>query len=398
MRAAAAIAQQPDWRDALASLTAQMAPLSEGGAVDVAFLFASSQYADEFSQLAREVHRTVGARILLGCSGYGVIGPSREIEALPALALLAFSLPDATLYPGRLTEAAIEACAGPEDWQRLMGARPGDVNAWFLFVDPFTMDAERLLAGLSDAYPGTPLVGGLASGDPRQRGTHVFLDSTVYDTGAVALGLGGRYGVRTIVSQGCAPIGEAWTITGVRDHIIETIGQRPAYEVLVDTVRALSPEIRQRARWNLFVGLAMNEYRDEFRRGDFLIRNIVGADPERGLLAVGALPRVGQTIQFQLRDPAAADEDLRALLAAAKQELGEQQPVAALLCSCNGRGIGLFGSPDHDARTVAEFLGPVPLAGFFCNGEIGPVGGTNFLHGYTASLALIVPVKPNERN
>jgi small ligand-binding sensory domain FIST len=252
-------------------------------------------------------------------------------------------------------------------------------------------DPDRLLHILSDAYPGKPVVGGLASGDPRVRRTHLFLNERVYGEGAIAVALGGAYTVRTVVSQGCEPIGEAWTITGAEGHIIETIGQKPAYKVLVETLRALPPAMQWRAQRNVFVGLAMDEYRDEFRRGDFLIRNLMGADPERGALAVGAYPRVGQTVQFQLRDPQAADEDLRQLLASAKEELGDGSPVGALLCVCNGRGTGLFGKPDHDATLLAETFGEMPVAGLFCNGEIGPVGQRNFLHGYTASIALIVP-------
>ena len=332
----------------------------------------------------------------MGCSGRGVISAGKEIEGEPALALLALSLPGAELTAVHLNQEDLERCRTPQDWHRLTGVAPGGTSAWLLFADPFTMDAEALVDGLSAGYPGTPLVGGLASGDPRLRGTHLFLNGEVYDHGAVALALGGPYTVRTIVSQGAAPIGETWTITGARGHIIETIAQRPAYQVLVDTLRALPAEMQQRAQRNLLVGLAMDERRSEFRRGDFLIRNLTGIDPERGTLAVGALPRVGQTLQFQLRDPDAADEDLRELLERARKELGARQPVGALLCSCNGRGVGLFGTPDHDARTLADLLGPIPVTGFFCNGEIGPVGERNFLHGFTASIALIIPEEPGQ--
>jgi small ligand-binding sensory domain FIST len=155
-------------------------------------------------------------------------------------------------------------------------------------------------------------------------------------------------------------------------------------------VRNLPIEMHQRARGNLLIGLAMNEYKDEFNRGDFLVRNLLAADGEKGVLAVGALPRIGQTIQFQLRDSTAADEDLRQMLEKTKEGLSAE-PLGALLCSCNGRGQGLFGMPDHDASAIAEQLGPIPLAGFFCNGEIGPVGSQNFLHSYTASIVLITP-------
>ncbi len=244
----------------------------------------------------------------------------------------------------------------------------------------------------STFFPGTPLVGGLASGHPRRQATYIFIDDRVVGQGAVALAISGAYTVKTVVSQGCAPIGETWTITAATDNRIETIGFRPAVEVLMDTFEALPMAMQDRASRNLLVGLAMNEYQDEFGRGDFLIRNIAGIDRESGIIAIHALPRVGQTIQFQVRDPDAADEDLHELLLRAKMDLGDQQAVGALLCCCNGRGVGLFGAPDHDINVIEELMSGMPVAGFFCNGEIGPVGGKNFLHGFTASMALIVPV------
>ena len=391
MTTGAAVARHPDWRDALADLIGQIPLLAGEDEVHLALLFASSEYREEFPDLVARARQLTGARLLVGCSGQGVIGASKEIEGEPALALLAFSLPGAELTAVHLTQEELESCRTPQDWHRLTAVAPEDASAWLLFADPFTLDAEALLEGLSAGYPGTPLVGGLASGDPRLRATHLFLNGEVYDRGAVALALGGPYTVRTIVSQGAAPIGDTWTITGAQGHIIETIAQRPAYQVLVDTLRALPPAMQRRAQGNLLVGLAMDEQRGEFRRGDFLIRNLMEVNEERGTLTVGALPRVGQTIQFQLRDPDAADEDLRELLERARKELGARRPVGALLCSCNGRGVGLFGTPDHDARTLVDLLGPIAVAGFFCNGEIGPVGEHNFLHGFTASIALVIP-------
>jgi small ligand-binding sensory domain FIST len=390
MRAAAAIGEQGTWEAALAQALSRMSLGSGEGAADVVFLFAGPAYADGFPDLVASVRRRTGARVLLGCSGQGVIGPSREIEGQPALSLLAFSLPDAVLRPVRITQDTLERCRRAEDWHEVTGVRPDELTAWILFADPFTLDADGLLAAWADAYPNTPVVGGLASGDLRSRRTHVFLGEQVFDRGAVALALGGPYEVHAIVSQGCTPIGEPWTITGAAGNVIEAIAGRRAYQVLLDTVQALPADLQQRARGNLFVGLAMDENREELHRGDFLIRNFLAADADAGTLTVGAIPRSGQTLQFQLRDRTAADEDLRALLESAREELGGREPIAGLLCSCNGRGVGLFGAPDHDAQAVAERLGPIPLAGFFCNGEVGPVGPRNFLHGYTASLALIL--------
>jgi small ligand-binding sensory domain FIST len=390
MRAAVAIGQQPTWQDALAEATSQMPIVPSGETIDLTFLFASSAYAEGFPELVASARRATGARLLIGCSSQGIIGTGREVEGQPALALLTFSLPGAVLRPVRLAQGTLEQCSGPEAWHGMTRVPPDDATAWFLFADPFTLDAEGLLVAWSGAYPGTPVVGGMASGDVRLRRTHVFLNDEVYEDGAVAMALGGSYGVRTIVSQGCTPIGKTWTITGATGNVIDTIAQRPAYQVLLETVQALPREVQQRARGNLFVGLAMDEYREELHRGDFLIRNILGADAESGTVTVGAIPRTGQTVQFQLRDRVAADEDLRELLEAAKADLRGPEPIGALLCSCNGRGIGLFGTPDHDARAVADRLGPIPLAGFFCNGEVGPVGSQNFLHGYTASIALVV--------
>ena len=390
MKAAAAIAQHHDWREALAEALAQASIGEEP--VDLAVLFASAEYEAGLSEMIAQAQRALKARVLIGCSGQGIIGPAKEVEGEPALAIMALSLPEAVLTPMHLTQGDLEACESAEDIRRLAEVPQGEARAWFLFADPFSIDAERLLDALSGAYPGTPLMGGMASGNPQVRRTHLFLNGQVFEEGAVALALGGPLSIRSIVSQGCNPIGRPWTITGAEGQIIQSIGGRPALDVLLETLRGLPSDLQERAQSNLLVGLAMDEYRDDFGRGDFLIRNLLSADRESGAIAVSALPREGQTIQFQLRDAAAADEDLRLLLEAEKATLQGEESLAALLWSCNGRGQGLFGSPDHDAKAIADILGPIPLAGFFCNGEIGPVGSKNFLHGFTASMALFTSV------
>jgi small ligand-binding sensory domain FIST len=206
----------------------------------------------------------------------------------------------------------------------------------------------------------------------------------------VAVSFGGKVRVASVISQGCTPIGETWTITKAEQNIIHQIGNRPAYQVLLETFNSLPPEEQSKARGNLFIGLVVNEYLDEFHRGDFLIRNLIGADPKSGSIAVGTLPRPGQTMQFQRRDARAATDDMAALLERMGQTLNGARIYGGCLCSCNGRGYRLFGYRNHDANLVQSRLGPFGLTGFFCNGEIGPVGERNFLHGYTASLALFL--------
>ncbi len=387
MSATAAIATGGE---AMGTLHRALQEIGDRTEPDLVLLFASSTFAADFPAMVRETRRWTGTRTLAGCSGQAIIGRDREVEGEAAVSLLAFSGADAWFQAAHVRQEDLELTSGADAWRLRAGIPADDPRGWLLFADPFTTDVEALVARIEDAYPGTPVVGGMASGEARARKTHLFLDDQVFTEGAIALAVGGAYAVRTVVSQGAEPIGETWTITGAHHNHIETIGNRPAYEVLVETVRALGPEQQFRARTNLLVGLAMDERRDLFLRGDFLIRNLTGADADSGSLAICAIPRVGQTLQFQVRDADAADDELRQLLVRTRERLGEQTAEAALVCTCNGRGKGLFGTPDHDAGLVAEILDGVPAAGFFCNGEIGPVGRKTFVHGFTATIGLLV--------
>jgi len=328
--------------------------------------------------------------LLAGCSGKNLIADTHEIEEDAGLALALYALPDAELTAVRFTQEDVEAAEDAGYWHSHTGVSPAQSNGWLVFADPFHMDCEAWLRNWSEAYPKTPVLGGLASGDPRDTASQVYLNHEVFEDGGIAISFGGGVALASVISQGCTPIGETWTLTKVEQNLIHQIGNRPAYQVLAETFNALPVDEQKQSRGNLFVGLAMNEYLEDFHRGDFLIRNLLGADPQSGIVAIGALPRLGQTIQFQRRDAEAANEDMRALLDRARKKLATATIYGGCLCSCNGRGRGLFNAPDHDARMVQDLLGPMGVAGFFCNGEIGPVGEKNFLHGYTASLALFV--------
>lgn len=328
--------------------------------------------------------------LLAGCSSATLIANDEEVEDADGLVLALYHLPGVELRGLHFTQEEIEEANGPGYWHLETGVTADDTNGWLTFADPFHLDLEAWLKQWNDAYAPLPIVGGLASGDFTERATQVYLNGDVFEEGGVAIAVGGAVRLAGVVSQGCTPIGETWTITEAEKNFIHQIGNRPAYRVLLDTFNALSDADKTKTRNNLFVGLVINEYLEEFHRGDFLIRNLLGVDPSNGTLAIGALPRAGQTVQFQRRDAAAATEDMAELLARARNQLGGQPIYGGVLCCCNGRGTGLFGEPDHDASLVQERLGPLGLSGFFCNGEIGPVGEKNFLHGYTASLALFV--------
>lgn len=385
--AAAAIAEGLDPLAALDSAIAAVRERLGDARPELAMLFAGPAYAHAYGELVAAAHTRLGARILIGCSGEGVIGPRREVERMPALSLLAHVLPDAQF---RVAHLAPGVAGGPADALReaiAAIAGPG-VRGWLVLADPHTTDVETLAASLEAAAPNVPVLGGMASS--LGQGTHVFLNGVAYDEGAVVLAVTSPYAVRPVVSQGASPIGKTWTITGVRENLVETIAGRPAQEVLAETLHGLPPATLERVRTGLLVGLAMNEYRDDFSRGDFLIRNLLGYDPETGALAVSAYPRAGQTIQFQFRDAQAASEDLRLRLADARAASAGSEPIAALLCTCNGRGSRMFGPGDHDAVALDEAFPGLPVGGLFCAGEIGTVGNRTFLHGFTASIGLLV--------
>jgi len=334
----------------------------------------------------------VHARIplLAGCSSTGLIAGAQEIEGASGFVLALYSLPGAELKGFHFTQKQVEEANGTAYWHLETGVEPSHTNGWLAFVDPFHLDVEGWIRSWNEAYAPLPVCGGLASGAVPEPLTQVYLDSELFEDGGVAVSVGGDVALTGVISQGCTPIGETWTLTGVQRNLIHHIGNRPAYAVLAETFQKLPPDEQRKAQGNLLIGLVVNEYLEDFHRGDFLVRNLIGADPRSGVLAVGALPRTGQTMQFQRRDAAAATEDMNELLGRAKKKLAGTPIYGGCLCCCNGRGKHLFHQPNHDAEFVQKQLGQFGLAGFFCNGEIGPIGEKSFLHSYTASLALFV--------
>lgn len=361
------------------------------GRADLALVFVAAPLMPHAADIIEIVQVHARARILMGCSGSGVISNAREVENGAAISFALLRAPGAEFTARHFTAADIEAANGPRWWHARSGVDPESTGGWLVLADPFSLDAEAWLQEWNEAYPGVTTVGGLAGGAADAAQSQLFLNQDVHTDGAIALSVSGTLSLESLVSQGCRPIGRPWTVTAAERNLVQRIGNLPALTVLQETFDELPAEDKARAGGNIFVGLALNEYQEEHRRGDFLVRNLLAADPQSGIVAVGTRVRVGQTLQFQFRDGAAAAEDLSSLLSSAEERLAGREVFAACLCSCAGRGNRLFGEPHHDARQVHEGFGrDLPLAGFFCNGEIGPVGGRAFLHGYTAAVALFV--------
>lgn len=381
-----ALATDVDWRAAVRSAASRVrAGLM--GACDLAVVFVTELYPGlEPGAIASELRAELPCRFLIGCNSSGVISGDREVEMEPGVTVMGMTLPDVRITPFSLNPADA-AAAEPSRLLQSLDIYPTDRPKFLIFADPMTCDIERVVRLFNDAYPGSPVVGGLASGLAIGRPNWLLLGDDAMTQGAAGVALSGPLEFDIVVAQGCRPIGMPLTVTKAEGHILYELGGKPPLDVLREVIRALSPEDQELARQSLFAGVVMNEYRPEFRRGDFLIRNLMGYDAETGALMVGANLHVGQTLQFQLRDARTSDEDLRAHLADLEPDVGRTR--GALLISCCGRGRGLYGQPHHDSSVVQALRGPVPLAGFFANGEIGPVGQTNYIHGYTSSLAFI---------
>jgi small ligand-binding sensory domain FIST len=272
----------------------------------------------------------------------------------------------------------------PESWP------PGAVL--LALGDPYSFPVELLLQRVAEEHPHVPVIGGMASA-ASQPGENVLISGgEVFHSGCVAVLVSGPIRIRTLVSQGCRPIGQHYVVTKAERNVIQQLGGVPAFQRLVEVYQTLATSEQAMVRRGLHVGRVVTEYQDRFEQGDFLVRNVVGIDEQSGAIAIGDYIRPGQTVQFHIRDADTADGELRQLLSQISRE--PMAPAGALLFTCNGRGTHLFPEPHHDAAAIARAWGPIPLAGFFAAGELGPIGGQNFLHGFTASLALFEPEPP----
>src|SRR5215217_1628880 len=381
---AAALSRNADTEAAARDLTDDIRTKLGAAPVDMACVFLSSHHVDRAELLVRTLSDTLRPRLMIGCTGEGILAGREELETAPAVTLWTASLPHVTLEPFRLTFSPTEDKFNLSGWPE-----PGltEDATFLLFADPFTTPMQEVLALLEERYPGTAALGGLAGGGQDAGENRLIYQNRVYKHGLVGVRLSGPLVIRPIISQGCRPIGDRYIVTKAEHNVIQELGGAPALERLQTVFESLDGEDRRRAHRALHIGIVLNEHRNHFERGDFLVRNLVGADQATGAVAIGDVVQEGQTVQFHLRDAQSASEDLNLLLAA-DRATHDNAPLGALVFSCCGRGQGLFGRLNHDAEAVTDRLGSIPVGGFFAQGEIGPVGGRNFLHGYTASMAL----------
>ncbi|AKG23686.1 FIST signal transduction protein [Calothrix sp. 336/3] len=397
------MADQMQWANALSnrpSLEAAVTDVVEravkslAAPADLGIVFISSAFTSEYSRLLPLLAEKLNVPVLLGCSGGGIVGTTlggetQELEAEPALSLTLAHLPGVNIHPFYLEADDLpDLDSSPDNWVNLIGVPVTPTPQFILFSGSFASGIADLLQGLDFAYPGSVTIGGQASGNSGGR-IALFHQNRLYREGVAGVALSGNIVLETIVAQGCRPIGQPFQVTkGDRNIILELDEQVPLV-VLRNLIASLDEEDKNLAQHSLFIGLAMDEFKMSLQQGDFLIRQILGVDPSGGAIAIGDYVRSGQRLQFHLRDAKASAEDLEILLQRYQlQHQSSASAIGALMFACLGRGESLYGEANFDSQLFQRYLHNIPLGGFFCGGEIGPVSGSTFLHGYTSVFGI----------
>jgi small ligand-binding sensory domain FIST len=362
----------------------------EGRRPDALFVFVSPHHSESYDEILGRIHSELKPRHLIGCSGGGVIGAGQEIEDEPGLSLTAALLPGVKIGTFSLSDADLpDADAAPAAWEAALQAKASEDPHFLMLVSPFMGKAEDLLAGLDYAFPKSHKIGGIASGLRGIGERTMFMGQGRVSDGAVVMTLSGDIRLDTLVAQGCRGVGNVYTITECDSNMLVELDGKPALKVLTEIYEAASPADRILMNRSLFVGLITDPLIAwPPKHGDFLIRNVMGIDAAKRSIAVGAELRQGQAIRFHLRDAEAATEDLKSVLETHQRNGGDSAVAGALLFTCMGRGEGMFGKADHDSLLFKEKFGDVAIGGFFCNGEIGPVGSNTYIHGFTSSFGI----------
>ncbi|MEE9248345.1 MAG: FIST N-terminal domain-containing protein [Dehalococcoidia bacterium] len=397
MKWASAISENLSLRSAIGRCAEEVISELDTDTPDLLLAFVSSSHRDEYDDVPGLISDAVKVGHLIGCSGGGVIGNGVEVENRPAFAMTGAHLPGVDMSLFHVEEGDLPSLDdSPSAWEDLVQVSAQDRPHFVVLPDPFTISADSLILGLDYAFSDSVKIGGLASGGMRPGTNALFLDGKVYRSGAVGLAMHGNIRVDTIVAQGCRPIGQPLIVTKCQGNVLQELDEGKPLEVLRRVFDGSNEHDQGLINTALHVGVVMDPLKAEFGPGDFLIRNVMGLHQETGALVVGEILREGQVVQFHVRDARTAEEDLNTLMERYVMERDSVNPSGALLFSCLGRGENLFGRPNHDSDAFLEKVSRVPLTGFFCNGEIGQVGGTTFLHGFTSSFAMFTPSNDEE--
>ena len=387
-----AISQKEDLLAALDEVSQDLHKGLRGDPASLLFVFPSQHHLFDYGRILPRLKENLDRVPAVGCSAHGVIGSHLELERSPGLSAIAAHLPGVEISTRHLGRSDLPPLDGsPQPWRDLIGVDPQLHPDFIVLADPFSIEVQQLLTGIDYAYPQSTVVGGLASGAQGPRGNALFRGDTIHRSGAIVTALWGNVKMDALVAQGCRPIGQPARVTDCDGHLLTGIDEQSPTKYLASLYETLDEDTQGLVRKSLHVGVIVDELREEIGPGDFLVRNILGMHQETGVVAVGSDLRCGQTVQFHVRDRATADQELSDQLARYQRTHAADQVAGALQFSCLGRGQSFADTTNHDLGLVQEAIGPLPVAGFFGNGEIGPVGQTTHLHGYTTVLGLLHP-------
>ncbi|HUR86572.1 MAG TPA: FIST N-terminal domain-containing protein [Solirubrobacteraceae bacterium] len=382
VRIACGLCTAADPRSGAIEAAAKAAAGLAGRDIDLAVVFASGAHLADPEATLEGVHDELAPEVLIGCGAGGVVGDGREIEGGTAVAVWAAAFDDGVVSTFHAEVTEVEdglAVSGVPDLRGAGGA--------ILLPDPYSFPTDAVLAEVNGRAPGVPVLGGVSSARTIRGEAALFLGEEVVAGGAIGVRFDGIE-VLPCVSQGATPIGPELTITAGEGRVIHELAGRPALESLRAVIEELGDAEREILAEGMLLGIVVEQGQPDYVHGDFLVRSVLGGDPEHGTIAIGAPISAGQVVRVHARDAGSADRDLREALGLRRQALGSDEPAGALMFTCNGRGRRMFGVADHDANALTAELGAIPMAGFFAAGEIGPVGGESFLHGFTATVAV----------
>jgi len=385
------------YKEVVADLARELTSRLDGKKTDFLLAFISPDYKKHFEAVIAELNDLLRPSAFIGCTAGGLIGDGQELEQQSAITLTGAHLPGVKVSAFHITNDFMpDLDDPPQSWEKLLEVSAEAKPSFVLLADPFSFSIENFVQGLDYAFPKCVKVGGLASGGHKAGENRMVVDDRVYRAGLVGVYFSGNIAVDAVVAQGCRLIGKTYHVTKCDANLLYELDGKPAFMILRDVIGKLSQRDQKLAREAIFLGVAMDEFKENPGEGDFLIRNIYGIEPMSGALLVGEQLRPERTVQFHLRDAASSADDLRAMLKRYTEDHTKSRTAAgALLFSCLGRGQNLYGRANHDSDLFGQYLGEIPLGGFFCNGEIGPVGTSTFLHGYTSSFGIFREEKPS---